>query len=60
MISLLLEMNILVMVITIICLSCIPEGNPGKQLSWVDTVLSLVETVMTGRAGEGMMSGGCV
>ena len=28
--------------ITVICLSCIPEGKPGRPLSWVDTVLSLV------------------
>ena len=34
--------------------------DPGKSLSCVDTSLSLVETVMTGRAGEGMMSGGGV
>ena len=35
-----------------------PTGkDPGKPLSWVDPILSLVETVMTGRAGEGMMSG---
>ena len=31
-----------VMEITVICLSCIPERNPGRPLSWVDTVLSLV------------------
>ena len=31
-----------VMVITVICLSCIPEGKPGRPLSWVDTVLFLV------------------
>ena len=36
------------------------ERKPGKSLSWVDTSLSLVETVMTGGAGGGMMSGGCV
>ena len=30
------------MEITVICLSCIPEGKPGRPLSWVDTVLSLV------------------
>ena len=28
--------------ITVICLSCIPEGKPGRPLSWVDTVLFLV------------------
>ena len=38
-----------------------PTGkDPGKPLSWVDTSLSLVETVMTGGVGGGMMSGGCV
>ena len=38
-----------------------PTGkDPGKSLSWVDTSLSLIETVMTGGAGGGMMSGGCV
>ena len=31
-----------VMEITVICLSCIPEGKPGRPLSWVDTVLFLV------------------
>ena len=34
--------------------------DPGKSLSCVDTILSLVETVMTGRAAGGMISGGCV
>ena len=39
----------------------VPTGRKtGKSLSWVDTSLSLVETVMTGGAGGGMMSGGCV
>ena len=38
-----------------------PTGKDlGKSLSWVDTSLSLVEAVMTGGAGRGMMSGGCV
>ena len=38
-----------------------PTGRkPRKSLSWVDMSLSLVETVMTGGAGGGMMSGGCV
>ena len=38
-----------------------PIGRkPGKSLSWVDMSLSLVETIMTGRAGGGMVSGGCV
>ena len=31
-----------VMEITVIRLSCIPEGKLGWPLSWVDTVLSLV------------------
>ena len=31
-----------VMEITIICLSCIPEGKPGRPLSWVYTVLFVV------------------
>ena len=34
-ISLLLEMNILVMVIILMCLACMPERNPGKPLPWV-------------------------
>ena len=33
--------DMVVMEITVICLSCIPEGKPGRPLSWVDTVLSL-------------------
>ena len=38
-----------------------PTGKvPGESLSWVDTSLALVETVMTGGAGGGMMSGGGV
>ena len=31
--------DMVVMEITVICLSCIPEGKPGRPLSWVDTVL---------------------
>ena len=53
MISMLLEMNTLVMEITVICLSCIPEGKPGRPLSWVDTVLSLV-LHQVGRVRYGM------
>ena len=34
--------DMVVMEITVICLSCIPEGKPGRPLSWVDTVLLLV------------------
>ena len=41
------------MLITVICLSCIPEGNPGRPLSWVDTVLSLV-LCRDGRVRYGM------
>ena len=38
-----------------------PTGkDPGKPLSWVDLSLSMVETVMTGKAGGDMMSAGCV
>ena len=38
-----------------------PTGkDPGKPLSWVDTSLSLVETIMTGGAWGGMMSAGSV
>ena len=34
--------DMVVMEITVIRLSCIPEGKPGRPLSWVDTVLFLV------------------
>ena len=34
--------DMVVMEITVIRLSCIPEGKPGRPLFWVDTVLSLV------------------
>ena len=34
--------DMVVIEITVICLSCIPEGKPGRPLSWVDMVLSLV------------------
>ena len=33
--------DMVVMEITVIRLSCIPKGKPGRPLSWVDTVLSL-------------------
>ena len=34
--------DMVVMEITVICLSCIPGGNLRRPLSWVDTVLFLV------------------
>ena len=51
-ISLLLEMNILVMVIILVCPACMPERNPGKSLPWVGVSLSPVSvgTVMSGMA----------
>ena len=51
-ISLLLEMDILVMVIVLVCLACMPERNPGKPLPWVGVSLSPVSvgTVMSGMA----------
>ena len=51
-ISLLLEMNILVMVIILMCLACMPERNPGKPLPWTGVSLSPVSvgTVMSGMA----------
>ena len=51
-ISLLLEMDILVMVIVLVCLACMPERNPRKPLPWVGVSLSLVSvrTVMSGMA----------
>ena len=38
----LMKLTWFVMEITAIRLSCIPEGKPGRPLSWVDTVLSLI------------------
>ena len=51
-ISLLLEMNILVMVNILMCLACMPERNPGKPLPSVGVSLSPVpvRTVMSGMA----------
>ena len=51
-ISLLLEMNIIVMVILLMCLACMPERNPGKPWPWVGVSLSPVPvgTVMSGMA----------
>ena len=51
-ISLLLEMNIIVMAIILMCLACMPERNPGKPLPWVGVSLSPVSvgTVMSGMA----------
>ena len=34
--------DMVVMEITVICLSCISGGKPRRPLSWVDTVLFLV------------------
>ena len=45
-VSLLLEMNILVMVIILMCLACMPERNPGKPLPWVGVSLSPVSVGM--------------
>ena len=57
-ISLLLEMNILVMVIILMCLACMPERNPGKPQPWVGVSLSPVSvgTVISGMAWQGIMS----
>ena len=51
-ISLLSEMNILVMVSILMCLACMPERNLGKPLPWVGVSLSPVPvgTVMSGMA----------
>ena len=51
-ISLLLEINILVMVIILMCLACMPERNTGKPLPWVGVSWSSVSvgTVMSGMA----------
>ena len=51
-IALLLEINILVMVIVLMCLACMPEKNTGKPLPWVRVSLSPVSvgTVMSGMA----------
>ena len=50
--SLLLEVDILVMVIVLVCFACMPERNPGKPLPWVGVSLSLVfvGTDMSGMA----------
>ena len=61
-ISMLLEMNTLVMIITLMSLACIPAGNQEKPLPWVGMSLSPVSvgTVMSGMAWEGDMSGDSV
>ena len=61
-ISMLLEMNTLVMIITLMCLACIPAGTPGKPQPWVGMSLSPVSvgTVMSGMAWQGDMSGDSV
>ena len=50
--SLLLEVDILVMVIVLVCLACMPERNQGEPLPWVGVSLSpvFVGTVMSGIA----------
>ena len=51
-ISMLLEMDSLVMIITLMCLACIPAGTREKPLPWVGMSLSPVSvgTVMSGMA----------
>ena len=51
-ISMLLEMDILVTVIVLVCLACMPERNQGKPLPWVGVSLLPVSvgTVMSGMA----------
>ena len=56
----LLAFDMFVIEIPLICLSFLPGRIRGKPLSWVDTSLSLVETIMIGGAWGGMMSGGSV
>ena len=58
-ISMLLEMNTLVIIIILMCLACIPEGIREKPLPWVGMSLSPVSvgTVMSGMAWQGDMSG---
>ena len=61
-ISMLLVMDTLVMIITLMCLACVPGRNPGKPLPWVGMSLSPVSvgTVMSGMAWQGDMSGDSV
>ena len=49
---LLLEVDIPMTVIVLVCLACMPERNPGKPLPWVGVSLSPVPvgTVMSGMA----------
>ena len=61
-ISMLLEIDTLVMIITLMCLACIPAGTREKPLPWVGMSLSPVSvgTVMSGMAWQGDMSGDSV
>ena len=61
-ISMLLEMDTLVMIITLMCLACIPAENREKPLPWVSMSLSPVSagTVMSDMAWQGDMSGDSV
>ena len=61
-ISMLLEMNTLVMIITLMCLAYIPAGTREKPLPWVGMSLSPVSvgTVMSGMAWQDDMSGDSV
>ena len=58
-IFMLLETNTLVMIITLMCLACIPAENREKPLPWVGMSLSPVSvgTVMSDMAWQGDMSG---
>ena len=51
-ISMLLEMNTLVMIIILMCLACIPVGTRENHLPWVGMSLSPVSvgTVMSSMA----------
>ena len=61
-ISMLLEMDILVIIITLMCLACIPAGTRENHLPWVGMSLSPVSVgmVMSGMAWQGDMSGDSV
>ena len=49
-ISMLFEINTLMMIIILMCLACMPERNPGKPLPWVGVSLSPA-SVGTGMSG---------
>ena len=61
-ISMLLEMNTLVIVFTLMCLACIPAGTRENLCLGVGMSLSPVSvgTVMSGMAWQGDMSGDSV